>query len=176
VGGRSDRRNSFDRFVAEHGRSLAFLAFKLCGDRQRGEDAVQEALARVYRRWRHLEDPVAYARLAVVNATRDDWRRSTRRDRAETSHAALPVAPAADIGELIVQRDQLRRALDALAPRQRAVVVLRYWVQLTEAETARSLDISVGTVKSQTADALARLRRELGGDLVTTAIDLQGEA
>jgi RNA polymerase sigma factor (sigma-70 family) len=165
----ASRRQSFERFVAEHGDSLVFFASMVCGDRERGEDATQEALARVYGRWRHLEDPLAYARLAIVNATRDAWRRGVRQERAVTALAAEPVRAPVGAEELVIERDRLRRALDLLSARQRAVIVLRYGAGLTEAETARSLNVTVGTVKQHAARALARMREDLERNPVQSA-------
>jgi RNA polymerase sigma-70 factor (sigma-E family) len=169
----ASRRQSFERFVGEHGDALVFFAYMVCGDRERGEDATQEALARVYRRWRHLEDPLAYARLAIVNATRDAWRRGMRQERAVTALAAEPVRAPVGAEELVMQRDRLRRALDLLPARQRAVIVLRYWSGLTEAETARSLDVTVGTVKQHATRALARMREELERDAVDSVARIE---
>jgi RNA polymerase sigma factor (sigma-70 family) len=139
------------------------------GDRGRAEDAAQEALVRVYQRWSRLDDPLAYARRIVVNATRDDWRRTERATRAHDDAGRLARSHRVDdVEATVVERDALMVALTALPHRQRAVIVLRYLSELTEAETAKVLEISVGTVKSQAFDALASLRTVLGAEPITT--------
>jgi len=80
---RRQSRAAFDEFVRMHGDSLIRLAYALCGDRGRAEDASQEALTRLYLRWGRLDDPLPYARRCVVNAAKDHWRQSTRRERRE---------------------------------------------------------------------------------------------
>lgn len=160
------KRSRFEEFAAAQSAGLINLALMVSGDRGRAEDAAQEALVRVYQRWSRLEDPLAYARRTVVNATRDDWRRAERATRAHNDAGRLArLDDAGDTERSMLERDALMSALGALAHRQRAVVVLRYLSELTEAETAVVLEISVGTVKSQTFDALARLRQILDAAL-----------
>jgi len=155
------KRGRFEEFVAANGDGLVKLAYAICGDRGRAEDAVQEALTRVYERWSRLTDPLAYARRTTINATRDDWRRSARADRAHREAARLPASVAEDPQERFITTSALMDALDSLPHGQRAVIVLRYGSQLTEAETAAVLAVSTGTVKSQTARALSRMREAL---------------
>jgi RNA polymerase sigma-70 factor (sigma-E family) len=155
------KRSRYEEFVVANGDGLVKLAYAICGDRGRAEDAVQEALSRVYQRWSRLTDPLAYARRTAINATRDDWRRSMRADRAHREAARLPSTDAGDPHERFVTNSALMDALDGLPHGQRAVIVLRYGSQLTEAETAATLNITIGTVKSQTARALARMREVL---------------
>ena len=157
----TSKRTRYEDFVAAHGDDLVKLAYVVCGDRGRAEDAVQEALTRVYQRWSRLTDPLAYARRTAINATRDDWRRSVRADRAHREAALLPFRAADHPQERFVTNSALMEALDALPHGQRAVIVLRYGSQLSEAETAATLEIATGTVKSQTARALARMRAAL---------------
>jgi RNA polymerase sigma-70 factor (sigma-E family) len=160
------KRSQFEEFAAEHSAGLIKLGLMVSGDRGRAEDAAQEALVRVYQRWSRLTDPLAYARRTVVNATRDDWRRAQRATRAYDAAGRLtPLDRAADVETSVLRRDALMTALDALPHRQRAVIVLRYLSDLTEAETAAVLEVAVGTVKSQAHDALARLREILGAEL-----------
>jgi RNA polymerase sigma-70 factor (sigma-E family) len=162
------KRASFEAFAAAHSAGLIKLALMVSGDRGRAEDAAQEALVRVYQRWSRLDDPLAYARRTVVNATRDDWRRAERASRAHNDAGLLArLDEADDVATSVLQRDALMTALDALPHRQRAVIVLRYLSDLSEAETAAVLEISVGTVKSQSFDALARLRQTLDASLTT---------
>jgi RNA polymerase sigma-70 factor (sigma-E family) len=155
----------FEEFVRDHGDALVRLSFALCGDRGKAEDAAQEALTRVYLRWSRLGDPLPYARRAVVNATRDSWRHQSRRQRREQVVAgyAADLPPALD--DLVADRDRMTKALLRLPYGQRAVLVLRFWHQLSEQETADALGNSVGTVKSQASRALGRLREELQSDL-----------
>ena len=158
---RGTKRSEFEQFIESHGAGLVKLAYNICGDRERAEDAVQEASVGVYLKWSRLDDPLAYARRATVNATRDDWRRSSRQERIgaalEQCPAPAPVLPQ----QLVLERDALTEALDQLPHGQRSVVVLRYWSQLSEAETAAVLKLTTGTVKSQCSRALARLREVL---------------
>jgi RNA polymerase sigma-70 factor (sigma-E family) len=163
---RAKQWTAFEEFVQVHGDALVRLSFALCGDRGRAEDAAQEALTRVYLRWSRLEDPLPYARRSVVNATRDSWRRRSRQEQRERAVAGLPPDTSARIDEMIADRDRLAKALQRLPYGQRAVIVLRYWHQLSEQETADALGNSVGTVKSQASRALSRLRHELQSDLV----------
>ena len=163
---RANRWAAFEEFVQAHGDALVRLSFALCGDRGKAEDAAQEALTRVYLRWSRLEDPLPYARRAVVNATRDSWRRRSRQEQRERAVAGLPPDMPVRVDEMIADRDRLARALLRLPYGQRAVIVLRYWHQLSEQETADALGNSVGTVKSQASRALGRLRHELQSDLV----------
>ena len=90
------KRSRYEEFVAANGDGLVKLAYAICGDRGRAEDAVQEALSRVYQRWSRLTDPLAYARRTAINATRDDWRRSMRADRAYREVARFPSTDAGD--------------------------------------------------------------------------------
>ena len=156
---------AFEEFVRVHGDSLVQLSYVLCGDRGRAQDAAQEALTRVYLRWGRIEHPLPYARQCVVNATNDEWRRFGRDRRREDRAAAEPAPSVTDFDGLLADRDRLVQALRSLPYGQRAIVVLRYWHQLTEPETAEVLGISVGTVKSQSSRALQRLRQLLSNDL-----------
>jgi RNA polymerase sigma-70 factor (sigma-E family) len=158
---RSDKRHDFERFAAAEGPGLYRLAYNLCGNRERAEDAVQEALAEVYRRWSRLREPLAYSRRVTVNATRDEWRRSSRQDQAGEALMHEPEPAPKLPQDLVLERDALMRALDELPHRQRAVVVLRYGSQLSEAETAAALEIPVNTVKTHSRRALLRMRETL---------------
>jgi RNA polymerase sigma-70 factor (sigma-E family) len=155
------KRSRYEEFVAVNGDGLVKLAFAICGDRGRAEDAGQEALIGVYQRWSRLTDPLAYARRTAVNAARADWRRSVRADRAYREAAERPSSDTDDPQERFVTNLGLMDALAQLPHGQRAVIVLRYGCQLSEAEAAATLQITTGTVKSQTARALARMREVL---------------
>jgi RNA polymerase sigma factor (sigma-70 family) len=113
----------------------------------------------MYPRWRagKVDEPGAYLRRAVVNQVRGRFRRHATRRRFESTYA--PTLAARDDG--IEERERVRDALMSLPPRQRAVVALRFLEDLTEADTAALLGVSVGTVKSQAAAGLERLRRAL---------------
>src|SRR5580692_4567232 len=147
----------FGDFMRGRWPAMVRLAYALTGDTGHAEDLAQAAFARAYASWgrvRRAGDPDAYVRRIVINANRSRLRRrrvteELRADLADTL-AVHHQAPAED-GALLA-------ALSRLGPRQRAVVVLRYWLDLSEAETAAALNCSVGTVKSQASRALATLR------------------
>ena len=151
---------SFEDFVRARTGSLLRTALLLTGQRAEAEDLVQIALERAYRHWPRIcrsEGPERYVRKILARASAERWRRLARRpERAMPAAEHGPVEQ--DRTNEIADRDYLLRALAALPPRQRAVVVLRYFDDLSEAETAQMLGCSLGTVKSQTARGLARLR------------------
>jgi RNA polymerase sigma-70 factor (sigma-E family) len=142
-------RRAFEAFVGTSSDRLLRTAYLLCGDRGHAEDLVQTALLRTARRWRSArEQPEAYARRVVVNLAKDRWRLLSRRP-VET-----PIVADVRLPELL-------HATRQLAPGQRAVLVLRYFDDLTVEETAAALGCSTGTVKSQTSRALDNLRAAL---------------
>jgi RNA polymerase sigma-70 factor, ECF subfamily len=151
----------FRAFVEANGATLLHAARLLTGDHHRGEDLVQTALTKLYLKWGRIDAPLPYARKALVNAHIDQ---SRRRWWGERPTEILP-EPASDdpVGDTDAadSRDQLRRILNGLAPRERAVIVLRYYCDLSEQDTAATLGMPVGTVKSTCARALARLRVEI---------------
>jgi RNA polymerase sigma-70 factor (sigma-E family) len=149
--------DGFEAFVRVAGPRLRRSAFLMTGDAHLADDLVQVALAKVAPRWAAVVaggDPAPYVR-RVMFTTAAGWRRR-RWQSAEESRAAVP--DGACRGVDVDARIELRRALTALTPHQRAVIILRFYDDLTETETAATLRCSVGTVKSQTARALARLR------------------
>lgn len=150
-------RPSFEAFVAGRGPALQRTAFLLTGDWALAEDLLQTALSRVYPRWGRIvrEDPEAYVRKAMVNTWSSWWRRKWR---GEVPTGELVDANGPDPYADADRRAAVAAALASLPPRQRAVIVLRFHEDLTEAQTAGVLGVSVGTVKSQTAKALATLR------------------
>lgn len=166
-------RGSFDAFVAANLDGLARTAYLITWDEHEADDLVQECLLKVARRWERvvaMQQPVAYARRVLVNLALDDAKRRTRR-RAELDQGrATGDQGSREVGieppelALVGVRAELVSGLAALAPRQRAVLVLRYFVDLSEAETARTLGCSVGTVKNTAAKALVRLRERLERD------------
>jgi len=147
----------FEDFVAARGQALQRFGYALTGDWALAEDLLQTALARAYPRWPRAQrhDPDAYVRKIMLN-TWTSWRR--RRWRAEVPALTVPDVPGPDSFAAVDHRQALRSALAALPPRQRAVVMLRYHQDLSERQVAELLGISIGTVKSQAARALATLR------------------
>jgi RNA polymerase sigma-70 factor (sigma-E family) len=149
-------RPDFSGFVAARSGALLRTAFLLTGDWASAEDLLQASLAKCWRSWSRVSDrPDAYVRKVIVN-TYVSWRR--RRWHGETPASELPEVVVGDRTSEIDDREALWLALRRLPRRQRAVVVLRYFDDMTEAETAVVLGIRVGTVKSQCSKALAALR------------------
>ena len=150
----------FREFVAARSPALLRTAYLLTGDVHLAQDLLQTALLATARRWTHLRDrdqPEAYLRRAMYRHQINRWRARARRP--ETLMAAPPEHRAArDHAAETVLRRSLVEALGSLPPRQRAVVVLRYYEDRSEAEVATLLDISLGTVRSQASRALAKLR------------------
>ncbi|KRB76978.1 hypothetical protein ASE01_09430 [Nocardioides sp. Root190] len=146
---------TFEGFVAARSPALWRSAWLLTGDRHRAEDLVQTALMKCWRRWDRIEPAAveAYVRRTMVTTYTDWWR---RRWNGEVPTETLP--EAADTARDPGVRQDVLVALAALPRGQRAVVVLRYFDDLTEAQAAAALGISAGTVKSQTARALRTLR------------------
>jgi len=163
----------FKSFVERQWGPLLRTAYLLTGDRGHAEDLVQAALEKTHRRWERvsrMEAPVAYVRRAMVN-TATSWRRRRR-----VSEVPLLAAdgPAADPYGRVEQRQQVLDGLRRLPPRTRAVLVLRYFADLSEAEVAQTLGCSVGSVKSQASRGLTRLRAHLEAADVALDIALQG--
>jgi RNA polymerase sigma-70 factor (sigma-E family) len=150
-----------------HGRwpAMVRLAYALTGDQGHAEDVAQTAFARAYASWpkvRRTGNPEAYVRRIVINENRNRFRK--QRVAEQLTDAPPEPGPgtgpgSADATSQYDERSVLMAALRRLGPRQRAVVVLRYWLGLTEAEAAAELNCSVGTVKSQASRALATLRQ-----------------
>ena len=158
----------FDAFVREHSQRLGRAAYLLTGDRHLAEDLVQTALAKVAIRWEQIVakgDPAPYVRTVVIR-TAIGWRR--RRWHGEVPTSPLPETPDTTATRTFDSRDRLRRALLTVPPRQRAAIVLRFYEDLSEADTAKAMGCSVGTVKSQTAKGLTRLRELLGDESIHT--------
>jgi RNA polymerase sigma-70 factor (sigma-E family) len=149
----------FRVFVDARWPALVRYAYALTGDHGHAEDVVQLALERTWRRWRHVRADSAegYVRTVIARLVISRWRARTRRIPESALGNQEPPATAGPEDAHAVH-DVLWRELASLPPRMRAVVVLRFAEDLTEAETARTLGVSTGTVKSQTARALARLR------------------
>ncbi|HVQ91991.1 MAG TPA: SigE family RNA polymerase sigma factor [Mycobacteriales bacterium] len=157
--------DGYREFVAGQLHPLLRTAYLLCGHWQTAEDLVQITLVQLYRSWPRiagLEEPRAYARRVLTNAFVTAQRRRWRAEQpvAEPPRDTRTTAP--DPASGVNDRDWQLRLLRQLPPRQRAVLVLRFWEDLDVAETARVLGISTGTVKRQTFDGLATLRQALG--------------
>jgi RNA polymerase sigma-70 factor (sigma-E family) len=154
-----DEPDGFHEFVAGRSRALLRTAWLLTGDWTSAQDLVQTALAKTWPAWsriRRTDDPEVYVRRVLVTTYATWWR---RRWRGEAPHSSLPeTAATSDAFEDADRRAVVAAALATLTRGQRAVVVLRYFDDLTEAQTAAVLGCSVGTVKSQHARALTALR------------------
>ena len=152
--------DSFEEYVAARRGALLRTAYLLTGSHDDAEDLVQVALIKAVPHWKRIADhPEPYVRKILARESVSRWRRRRWRELPSDDLPETPVdGPAAE-------RVELQGALARLAPRQRAVIVLRYYEDLTEVETARVLGVAVGTVKSQHHDAMVRLR-ELVPDLV----------
>jgi RNA polymerase sigma-70 factor (sigma-E family) len=154
----------YGALYASHLEPLLRFAWLVCGDRHQAEDVVAEAFARVLPQWRRgrVYDPSAYLRRSVVNEAASRGRRrvlEVREERRRSGHGR----GARHLDEQVAERDVVVRALRRLPVRQRAVLVLRYYDDLPEADVADILGVSVGTVKSHAARGLERLRNELEG-------------
>jgi len=150
----------FTDFVTHRSPALLRTAFLLCGgDRAAAEDLLQEVLERVFPRWRRIRDrPEPYVRAALANAATNRWRSRARRVREATLEWDVRHDEAPGPEQRVTDRDLVVQALAQLPPRMRAVLVLRFFDDLSERDTATALRCGVGTVKSQTSRGLARLR------------------
>jgi RNA polymerase sigma-70 factor (sigma-E family) len=149
----------FEDFVSARGQALQRFGFLLTSDWALAEDLVQTAFSRAYPRWSRIESdaPEAYVKKIMVNTWSSWWR---RRWRGELPAASLPDVATGDPYAAIDRRHAVTSALRALPQRQRLVLVLRYHEDLSEMQVAELLGVSVGTVKSQAAKALAKLRAD----------------
>jgi RNA polymerase sigma-70 factor (sigma-E family) len=163
--GRGRARAEFEGFAAADADGLLRVAFLMSGDRGEAEDLVQECLLRVARRWprvRSMDHPGAFARRVLVNLAIDGGRRRRRRySELQPSEPPASLDAEADSAAILEIRAELLCALGSLQPRQRAVLVLRYFLDLPESEVAAALDCSLGTVKSSASRGLERLRQML---------------
>ncbi|KAB1903309.1 SigE family RNA polymerase sigma factor [Micromonospora sp. AMSO1212t] len=148
---------SFRKFVVQRSPALSRTAYLLTGDHQLAEDLLQSALARTYRHWRRIRDgdPEAYVRRVMYHQQVSWWRRRRVVERLDATPAERG---GGDHSEETALRLSVVAALRRLTARQRAVVVLRYYEDLTEAQVAEVLGCSVGTVKRHGHDAVRRLR------------------
>jgi RNA polymerase sigma-70 factor (ECF subfamily) len=151
----------FREFVAARSAALLRTAYLLAGDWASAEDLLQISLTKTYLAWRrlgHIEAVEPYTRRVLVNSATSWWR---RRWHGERPTEVLPERAADDGVDHRLERDLLWRAVLTLPARQRAVLVLRFYEDQSEVDTAALLGVSVGTVKSQCARALAALRKRL---------------
>jgi RNA polymerase sigma-70 factor (sigma-E family) len=166
----SERDAEFVEFVTAQRRPLVRMARLLtAGDDAFAEDLVQTTLTKLYVHWgrvRRAGNPVGYARTSLTHAFFDEQRRAHRRRETPSDIQAGPHAEVAALETDLDLAHTVLTALASLAPRQRAVVVLRHWLDLDVAETARVLACSTGTVKSQNGKALDRLRTILEPTIV----------
>jgi RNA polymerase sigma-70 factor (sigma-E family) len=158
-----DRRDSLAELYAAHAHRAGRLAFVLTRDRDLAEDLAQEAFVRLIARLPRLRNPdavQAYLRRSVVNLCRKHWRRMAR-ERSFIRREGPSTAAGAATQPDVAGRDALQAALDRLPYRQRAALVLRFYEDLSERQTARALGCAVGTVKSLTFRGLRTLREEI---------------
>ena len=161
MGDRALRDAEFSAYMEARQASLLRTAYLISGDRHTAEDLVQTALAKLYLAWDRVEDRGSldgYVRRVIVNEHNSLWRRPFKRREHATDQVPERAAPAPAGG----RDDALWDLVQTLPKKQRAAVVLRYYEELSEAETAEVLGVSVGTVKSQTSRALAALRTRSG--------------
>jgi RNA polymerase sigma-70 factor (sigma-E family) len=171
---------TFEEYVASRGPALVRLARLLTADHHRAEDLVQEVLARAYVHWRRIqrtERPDMYVRRMLVNANVSWWRRGRREVSVawvDESSADLGTGAgrlgtgAADLGAGAADRDEMWRLVADLPPRQRAVLVLRYYEDLDDASIAEILDCSAVTVRTHAMRALVTLRQRFAAQLSQT--------
>ena len=152
----------FTDFVTHRASALLRTAFLLCGgDQGAAEDLLQDVLERIYPRWRRIRNrPEPYVRASLANAAANRWRRRSRRVREVPLDHATEITRSGH-EEQVADHDRVVRALRELPPRMRAVLVLRFFDDMSEADIAKALRCSIGTVKSQTSRGLARLRELL---------------
>lgn len=160
----ADIDHGFAAYVSDRGEHHLRAAVLLTGDWHAAEDLVQASLLKLYRAWPRLQpdgDPDAYLRRIMVNTHRSWWRAQWRRERPAGTGGTLPETVIADFADGQALSAQVRQALQTLPVRQRAVLVLRYFADLPEAEVAVLLGCSTGTVKTHARRGLQALRESL---------------
>jgi RNA polymerase sigma-70 factor (sigma-E family) len=163
----------FAEFAAARSRALYRAAYLIVGDHAHAEDLVQEALTKTYVAWPRLHDTgnaEAYARKALTTTAITWWRR--RSWHMEKPRDDVPDLSVSDHSDRVSDHDAMWSALQALPPRQRAAIVLRYYEDLTEQQTADAMGCSIGTVKSQVFAGLEKLRGRLGPGAVPMTTDV----
>lgn len=160
---------AFTEFVAARSPALFRTAYLIVGDHGLAQDLVQEALTKTYVAWPRLREvgkAEAYTRKAITTTYISWWRRKAWR--AERPRDDVPESGPTtqrEHGSDVVDRTWVWQELQALPPRQRTAIVLRYYEDLTEAQTAEAMGCAVGTVKSQVAQGIKRLRERMGADV-----------
>jgi RNA polymerase sigma-70 factor (sigma-E family) len=160
----SDRESAVRALYQDRHAELVRFATFIFGDRHAAEDASQEAFARVYDAWDRLEDPdhaVAYLRATVVNLSRGRHRRRLVEERKQPPRL-VPVSSAEDDAIGRADNGEVLEAVAALPSRQRACVVMRHWLRMTEGEIAATLDVSIGSVRTHNKRGIETLQRKLG--------------
>ena len=158
---------AFVEFATARSGALFRAAYLMVGEHGLAEDLLQEALTKTYIAWPRLRDvnsAEAYTRKVIATTAISWWRRKAWKQ--ERPRGDVPERGVGESSDALAQRDWLWTELQSLAPRQRAAIVLRYYEDLTEAQTADALGCSIGTVKSQVSDGLKRLRATLGPDII----------
>src|SRR5262245_36098700 len=166
--------SEFSELVQARSSALLRTAYLVVGDHQLAQDLLQEALVKAYVAWPRLRDTSkaeAYVRRTIVR-TAISWRR--RRSFHERPTDVVPDAAGSDESESMVVHDVVWDSVVSLPPKQRAALVLRYYEDLSEADTAQVLGCSVGTVKSQVSTALAKLRERVGPDVALPLLPQDG--
>jgi RNA polymerase sigma-70 factor (sigma-E family) len=151
----------FVEFAKASSARLQRAAFLLTADRHQAEEIAQATLVRVYAAWGRVrrKDPYSYARTVLANLVNDQWRRPLR----EYATEVMPEREASrDVADEVARRRWLISALQALSPRERSVIVLRHLFDASEADVARDMNLSLGTVKSLNSRGLAKLRNTVG--------------
>jgi RNA polymerase sigma-70 factor (sigma-E family) len=164
---------AFAEFAMAQGRALYRAAYLMVGDHALAEDLVQEALTKTYVAWPRLRrtgNAEAYARKTITTTAITWWRR--RAWDAEKPRDDVPEIAVRDHSDRVSDQDAMWAELQALPPRQRVAIVLRYYEDLTERQTADAMGCAIGTVKSQVAAGLEKLRARLGPDSVPVTNEL----
>jgi RNA polymerase sigma-70 factor (sigma-E family) len=163
----ADAEALYREFVSAELHPLLRTAYLLCGSWHTAEDLVQSTFVSLYRAWPRMpswDDPRAYARRTLTNAFLSGRRRRSSREQLFAEPPAAHQTASADGWDAVEERERQRQLLRELPPGQRAVLVLRFWEDCSVADTAELLGVSSGTVKSQTSDALAALRRRMAAE------------
>ena len=162
---RSERDSlaQYEEFFEQRRRRALRLAYVLCGNASEAEDIVAESFAKMYVVWKkgEIDDPVAYLRRIITNQVRSQWRHKDVERRHDERVKVMWAPSERGFDDAMVARDAVSIAMSSLPPKQRAVVALRYLEDLSEAETAAALGVSVGTVKAHASRGLDRLREVL---------------
>jgi RNA polymerase sigma-70 factor (sigma-E family) len=164
---REDAAHAVTALYRAHAVSMIRIALLMLGDRAAAEDVVQEAFLGLFRRWHSLNDPgkaEAYVRSSVFNGCRDAAKRQASRNRGESVAGCLDLAEPMSAETAVLISEERRRilaGLRSLPGRQREALVCRYYLELSEEETASAMGVSRGTVKSTTSRAIAALGRTL---------------